>query len=64
MQIIFANMRKNSMKILQCTHININYTNKGSVTCEEKQEIQYHMTWPLFTSGYSQSDPFTKNAVD
>ena len=27
---------------LQCAHTDINYTNKGCMTCGEKQEIQYH----------------------
>ena len=30
------------LKRLQCAHVDINYTNKGCMTCEEKQEMQYH----------------------
>ena len=30
------------MKILQCAHIDINYTDRGCMTCGEKQEMQYH----------------------
>ena len=32
-----------SMKtFLLCAHTDINYRNKGCMTCGEKQEIQYH----------------------
>ena len=29
-------------KLLQCAHIDINYTDRGCMTCGEKQEMHYH----------------------
>ena len=57
---VWAKKFKIQWKLLQCAHIDINYTNKGCMTCEEKQEM-YQGTWPLFTSGYcSKSDSSQK----
>ena len=35
--------------LLQCAHIDINYTDRGCITCGEKQEMHYHRYLSLYS---------------
>ena len=39
---VCVNLNQMSIKLLQCAHTDINYTDTDCMTCGEKQEMHYH----------------------